>query len=193
MATQQNSSASSAGNSRNISEDDDNNRGTNMFLGVLLTLAGVVVLGTAVFSTILTAAFIGWLALIGGVIQFITSFFQAGHRFRNALLGILYAILGVGIIAYPLSSLAVLTLALAVLLTITGLIRLLAATTSVSPTKGLDIFSGLVTLILGVLIWIGWPASSLYVLGLFLGIDLLVAGIALMVTQSAEDVTLNPI
>ena len=89
--------------------------------------------------------------------------------------GILMLVLGVVFLTNPALSLASLTLLLAVYFVTIGIVRSFQALAMRYDSWGWGLASGVVTLILGILIWAQWPVSSLYIIGLFVGIVLLVA------------------
>jgi uncharacterized membrane protein HdeD (DUF308 family) len=80
------------------------------------------------------------------------------------------------IVANPGAGALVLTLILAVFFMVAGLFRIMAALTMRFPQWGWLLVSGIVTLLLGLLIWRQWPVSGLWVIGLFIGIDMIFCG-----------------
>ena len=162
-----------------------NNWGWALFFGILLASTGVFALGSLAFASTFTTLVLGWLLLIGGIIQFFSMFFVNENRLWSAALGILYGVIGVIIISSPGLSLATLTLFLGIAWTVGGLIRifggLFMSNEETGGGRGWAIAGGIVTFLLGLLVWMGWPQSSLYIVGLFVGIDLLLGGIALSV------------
>ncbi len=147
-------------------------------LGIALILLGIVALGSVLTTSAVSILLLGWLLLIVGIVQFFAGFFVSAHKLSTVLLGVLWAIAGVFIIANPGVSLATLTLVLAVALTIGGLVRLIASFGDEGTNRGWRIFGSLVTLLLGIMVWAGWPESSFYIFGIFIGIDLVIGGIA---------------
>ena len=94
-----------------------------------------------------------------------------------ALLGVLYIVAGFATFENPLLAAAILTLLLACALIASGIMRIILG---FSMKQGMPwiwvVLSGVVTLLLGLIILAHWPVSSLYILGLLLGIDLVFAG-----------------
>ncbi|MBV8662879.1 MAG: DUF308 domain-containing protein, partial [Hyphomicrobiales bacterium] len=96
-----------------------------------------------------------------------------------ALLGVLYIVAGFVTFENPLLAAAVLTLILGAALVASGVMRIILAFSVRRETPWLWVLlSGLITLLLGLVILAHWPLSSLYVLGVFLGVDLVMAGAA---------------
>jgi uncharacterized membrane protein HdeD (DUF308 family) len=152
----------------------------HFILGILLILASLFIFGATFFTSILTVIFLGWFLLIGGLIGIISIFFSPINRFTNALLGVFSTIIGFWIISHPLILLSTLTLLFAVLFTVMGLMQMLASIFSDMENKWIAFLSGLINFILGVLVWSGWPGSTTYVFGIFIGIYFLTAGISLI-------------
>ena len=127
----------------------------------------------------------GWIIALG-VIYVVAGVAEVFHAFQIKtwgrfllwlLLGALYIVAGFLTFENPLLAAALLTLLLAVSLIASGIMRVVLA---FSMKEGMPwiwvVVSGVITLLLGLVILAHWPVSSLYILGLFLGIDLIVAG-----------------
>ncbi len=173
--------ATTTASPQQVSTGGSNNEGSwglHMFLGVLLVIAAFIVWGAAAFTSTLSVLLLGWILLIGGIVEFFSIFFSNQNRLGNALLGILNTIVGFLIITNPEVSLATITLLFAMLLTVGGLTQMLSGAFSDMNNKGWSVFGGLVTFILGVMIWANWPESSLTTFGIFIGIYFFLAGIS---------------
>jgi len=93
------------------------------------------------------------------------------------LLGVLYVVAGISVYVNPLLAASFLTLILGAALVASGLLRIVIAFQMRSGTPwGWVVLSGVITLLLGGIILFHWPASSLFVLGVLLGIDLMFIG-----------------
>jgi uncharacterized membrane protein HdeD (DUF308 family) len=154
-------------------------RGWIIALGTVYVIAGLIALGSIVTATIATVFVVGIMMLIAGVAEVFHAFqIKAWGRFLLwLLLGALYIIAGFLTFENPLLVAAVLTLLLGVSLIASGIMRIVLA---FSMKEGMPwiwvVVSGVITLLLGLIILAHWPVSSLYILGLFLGIDLIFAG-----------------
>jgi uncharacterized membrane protein HdeD (DUF308 family) len=84
--------------------------------------------------------------------------------------------LGVMLLRSPMAGLVVVTLLLASYFVVIGVFRIIAALTVQMPGSGWALVDGVITLILGILVWSQWPASGLWVIGLFIGINLITTG-----------------
>jgi uncharacterized membrane protein HdeD (DUF308 family) len=149
-------------------------------LGVVYVIAGVIALGSVVFATVVSVFVVGIMMLIAGVAEVINAFqIKTWGKFLLwLLLGALYIVAGFLTFDNPLLAAAVLTLLLGVALIASGIMRIVLGFSMRRGTPwGWVVFSGVVTLLLGLIVVAHWPVSSLYVLGVFLGIDLIIAGI----------------
>jgi uncharacterized membrane protein HdeD (DUF308 family) len=149
-------------------------------LGVVVALVGVMAIGSAFVATLSSIVVFGLLLMAGGVVQVVCSFLTRGWSafFVLLLVGIFQIFVGGLLIDHPLGAAAGLTLMLAMAFVAGGVTRLVFSAFNEFSGRGWVALNGLVTLILGIMIWRQWPESSLWVIGLFVGIDLLLSGIA---------------
>ena len=150
-------------------------------LGVVYVIAGFIALGSVVMATVASVLVVGVMMIIAGVAE-VFSAFQVkswGKFLLWVLLGALYIIAGFVTFENPLLAAALLTLVLGASLVASGIMRIILAFSTKQETPWIWIvLSGVITLLLGLLILAHWPVSSLYILGVFLGIDLVMAGAA---------------
>jgi uncharacterized membrane protein HdeD (DUF308 family) len=151
-----------------------------VLLGVVLIVLGVAAMTE--FTVVASALFVlvlGCLLLAAGVAYLVGAFFTRGWGgfFLSLLAGILHLAIGLLILDQPGDALAVITLALAVYFFVDGLFRIVASLTGQFRHWGWMLVNGVITLLLGVLIWRHWPESSLWVIGLFVGINMLISGV----------------
>jgi uncharacterized membrane protein HdeD (DUF308 family) len=150
-------------------------------LGIVYVIAGAVALGSVVLATVSTVLVVGIMMLIGGAAEVVSAFqVKTWGKFLLWLsLGILYVIAGFVTFENPLLAAAFLTLLLGLSLSVSGIMRILLGFSMRQGTPWPWVFlSGVITLLLGVVILAHWPVSSLYTLGLLLGIDLIFAGMS---------------
>lgn len=154
------------------------NWGGFLALGLFLILIGAAAIGFSTFATLFSVILLGGLLIASGVVQIVQSFWARrwSGLFFSLLLGILYLVTGVLCIARPASSALALTLLIAAFCFVGGLFKMINALILRFPYWGWVFFNGLVTFILGVLILSEWPVSGLWVIGLFVGIDILLLG-----------------
>jgi uncharacterized membrane protein HdeD (DUF308 family) len=149
-----------------------------LLLGIALILLGAAAISVPILVSVVAVKFFGILLLVGGVAQIIGSFWEGewSGLMLHLLMGILYAVVGGLLTGNPLEGLAVLTLMLAALLIVGGLFRVIVAMKMQFHVWGWVLLSGIISILLGVLIWADWPAISLVVIGLFLGIEMIFNG-----------------
>lgn len=148
-------------------------------LGILLLVFGGVALANLVVATVASVFFVGTMMLIAGIVQIVHAFSVKswGGLFWWLGSGLLYAVAGLLAFYNPLLASAILTFMLAVALVASGLMRLWIGMKS-RPAKGWGwiVAAGVVTTLAGLVIALGWPVNSLWILGMFLAIDLIFQG-----------------
>ena len=148
-------------------------------LGLVFLIGGIVALGSVVTATAASVLIVGIMMIIAGIAEVISAFqVRTWGKFTVwLLLGALYIVAGLVTFSNPLLAAALLTLLLGASLVASGVMRLILAFSMKDGAHwGWVLLSGLITLLLGFVILSRWPVSSLYVLGVFLGIDLVLAG-----------------
>ena len=163
-------------------------------LGIVLVVLGTIAIGSSVIFTLASMVFLGWLMIIGGVLQTAHAFSckeRAGF-FIDLLSGLLYSVAGFLIVVNPAATAMGLTLMIAILLIFGGIFRIVAAI-AVRFHNGIWlVLHGLVNLLLGTCILQEWPVSGLWVIGLFIGIDMLFSGWSLiMLGFAAKNLSAN--
>jgi len=143
---------------------------------------GMVALGSSVFMTLATMVFVGWLLIVGGVLEaaHACSCKGWGGFFIDLLTGILYVVVGFMVVANPATTAVALTLLIAMFLTFSGIFRIVVAVVVRFQNWGWLLLHGVVNLLLGIAVWRQWPLSGLWVIGLFVGIDMLLNGWSLV-------------
>ncbi|MBV8318858.1 MAG: HdeD family acid-resistance protein [Planctomycetaceae bacterium] len=149
-----------------------------VMLGIALVVLGAIALGSVVIASLATAVAIGMLIFLGGVAETLGAFWCRGWSgfFFHLLSGVLSIVIGVIFLRAPVGALLALTLLVASFLMVGGIFKIVAAVSYRFAAWGWPLVSGIVDLILGVLIWQEWPASALWVIGLFVGINLVFRG-----------------
>ena len=147
-------------------------------LGILLIIAGACAIAVPHVMTQTAILVLGFLLVGGGVVQIVNAFVARSWRgfFVHLLAGMLHLLVGGLLIEHPLRAAEGLTLILAVAFLIGGAIRIVVTLLDRFPGWGWVMLNGAVTLFLGISIWRQWPESSTWVIGLFVGIDLLFNG-----------------
>ena len=162
--------------------------------GVILAALGLLAIGAPFLATVVVVKLAGWLFLIGGVVGLASLFTGRGvpGSFWSFLSAIVSIIVGVYILYRPLSGMLSLTLVLAAFFFAQGVTQIFASLSHrrVLKSWGWVLLSGIVDLILGGIILSGWPETSAWVIGILVGVNLFMFGIALIMTAFAsKDVT----
>jgi uncharacterized membrane protein HdeD (DUF308 family) len=156
-------------------------------LGVALVILGVVCILGEIETTLITVIVLGWFLLISGVIALVHAFRTRTWTgfFLYLLSAVLRVVTGYLLIRYPLIGALTLTLLLATLFIVGGVFRAVGAASLRFPQWGWTAVSGIIGIVLGVMLLSQLPASSLWFLGLAVGIDLVFEGSALMALGAA--------
>jgi len=157
------------------------------WLGIALIALGVAaVLAPAVAGSALVIV-IGFIMLIAGIVPIVREL-KAEASMEKAIgltLGIITALAGIAVIGHPLFGLAFLTLLLVIYFVAEGVSKIVASF-RYKPVSGWKwlLASGVLSLLLGLLIWRQWPVSGLWAVGVLVGVNLLGTGLALVTLAS---------
>lgn len=167
----------------------------------LILGCGVVLLGSlaVIFSfvaTLATVAMFGTFLLLGGVMHLVNAITGRGWRgfFIHLLVGVLYTVVGMLMLNHPIGAAAGLTLMMAASFLASGILRIVVSVLERFHGWPLVLVNGFISLFLGIFIWRHFPESALWVIGLFVGIDLIFSGWAWIVLALAvrEPARLSP-
>jgi len=148
-------------------------------IGIAMSLCGLLALGNTYAATFAVVTFAGAMMIVSGAIEIFHGFNMKtwGRFFLWILIGLLYVAAGVITLMAPPRVAVLLTLFVGAAFVASGLVRIVLAFQMREGTPWIwAALSGVVTMLLGVMILVQWPYSGLFVLGLFLGVDLLFAG-----------------
>jgi uncharacterized membrane protein HdeD (DUF308 family) len=168
-------------------ESDGNLRGWVIFAGIasmVLGIAAIIYDGT---STLASVIVFGWLLMFAGFMQ-VGSAFQMRYWsgfFLYLLDGIIRATVGTLLVLYPGRGAQALTLVLSFYFIAGGLFKTFGSIVLQFPSWGWSVASGLVSVALGVMLAMQWPASSTWFIGFAVGLDLILYGWALLMFASA--------
>jgi uncharacterized membrane protein HdeD (DUF308 family) len=150
-------------------------------MGILLVVLGTAGIFLPGVMSLTTAIFVGWLLLIGGIIWAIHTYQYSPKNFMGWLKPALLIIVGGLLLFYPVNGVAAVGLLLAVYLLLDAM-HSFGLARAIHPAKGWGwmAFNGVISLLLASLFLIGWPATSMWLVGLYVGISLLFDGWALV-------------
>jgi uncharacterized membrane protein HdeD (DUF308 family) len=153
-------------------------RGWAIAAGILLILVGLEALASPYFAALFVALWVAWGLLFGGVAELISAYGSAENRVWKVLLGVLYVAVGVYMLMNPGAGLLAVVLVLAWLFLLQGVISIFGAL-QLRPLPGWGwwLFDGIVTLLLALLIFSGWPGNSVRIIAIIVGISLLISGV----------------
>ena len=163
-------------------EEDGNSWGWLLALGILLMLLGAICIIGDVTATFATVLVFGWLLLISGIIALVHAFRTRNWSgfFLNLLSALFRGFTGYLLIRYPLAGAGSLTLILASFFVVSGMFRAIAAGMMKFPRWGWAVFSGVVSVALGVILLAQMPLSSIWFIGFAIGVDLIFDGASLV-------------
>jgi uncharacterized membrane protein HdeD (DUF308 family) len=151
-----------------------------MTLGIIFIILGAIGLGMDLFLTIASVLAFGVLLLIGGLSQLVHAvmYCKGWHGIlTHAVNALLYLVVGAVIVNDPLVASALLTLIIGISLIMIGILR---AVTALQNRGALAwqwaLFSGVLSILIGFMIMAHWPASGLWAIGLFVALELIIAG-----------------
>jgi uncharacterized membrane protein HdeD (DUF308 family) len=146
--------------------------------GIVLIILGLIAIGSSVLTTLISVLLLGWVLIFSGVFDIIHGLTRRRWHgfFLNLSAGLLYAVVGFLMVSNPALAAATLTLLIAMLLVVAGTFRLIIGFSLPFDHRGWLILNGVIAILLGLSIWRSWPISGLWVIGLFIGINLIVDG-----------------
>jgi uncharacterized membrane protein HdeD (DUF308 family) len=148
--------------------------------GVLLIVFGVLAIGSPLLAAVAVSAVIAWLIILAGVVHLILAFHvhRAGSMIWKLLVGLAYLFFGVYLLMHPVLGVASLTLVLASLFLIEGILAIMMFFQMRSMRgSGWMLGDGIITLLLGLLIYLQWPSSSMWAIGTLVGVTITISGV----------------
>ena len=155
------------------------NWGWLLALGIVFVILGFIGLGMTFAVTMASVLMFGVLLLVGAGAQFVDAAKCKGWKgiVMHVLIAFLYLIAGIGAIVDPLGASAILTLMLAGALIFIGLARVIMAFQMKGARNWFwPLLAGIISIILGGIIMANWPVSGLWIIGLFVSIELIMNG-----------------
>jgi len=161
--------------------------------GVSLLCLGMVAVASPLLAAVAVNVLVAWLILLAGVVHLVVAFHarEAGSVIWRLLVGLAYLCFGVYLIARPAVGVASLTLLLASLFLVEGIFNIVLFFRAPSILRSSWIlFDGIVTLLLGLMIYMQWPSSSAWAIGTLVGVSLIFSGVTrIMVSLAVRKAT----
>jgi uncharacterized membrane protein HdeD (DUF308 family) len=149
-----------------------------LILGILLMVSGIIALVYPLASSVAAVVVLGMSLLISGVATIVTAFWAGkwSALLLQLLIGIFYAVVGFIIMDTPLASTVSLTLVIAIMFIVIGIMRSVAALVVRFPQWGWSLLSGALTMLVGLVIYKNLPQTAMWAIGTVVGIQLLSDG-----------------
>jgi uncharacterized membrane protein HdeD (DUF308 family) len=148
--------------------------------GILLIVFGVLAIGSPFLAAVAVSAVIAWLIILAGVVHLVLAFHvhRAGNMIWKLLVGLAYLFFGIYLLMHPVLGVASLTLVLAWLFLIEGILDIILFFQMRSMRgSGWMLGDGIITLLLGLLIYRQWPSSSIWAIGTLVGVSMIISGV----------------
>ncbi len=149
--------------------------------GVLLIVFGAVAISSPLLAAVAINALVAWLIVLAGAVHLMLAFrvHEAASVLWKLLVGIAYVCFGAYLIVHPAVGVASLTLLLAALFLIEGILDIVLYV-KMRPIHGSSwvLIDGIVTLLLGLMIYMQWPSSSAWAIGTLVGVSMIFSGVA---------------
>jgi len=161
--------------------------------GVLLIVFGMVAIGSPLLAAVAVNVLIAWLIVLAGVVHIMLAFraHGAGSTIWKLLVGLTYVFFGAYLILHPLLGVASLTLVLASLFLIEGVLNIILffKMRSMGGSSWV-LIDGIITLLLGLMIYMQWPSSSAWAIGVLVGVSMIISGVTrVMLSLAVRKVT----
>jgi uncharacterized membrane protein HdeD (DUF308 family) len=149
-----------------------------LVLGIIMVVLGTIAFFIMPAATLGTVLVLGWLLVFSGIMETIQAFRErkSGGLFFHLIGGVLGILVGLLVVTHPVAGALAWTLLFSSFFTVIGIFRLVAAIRLKFPNWGWAVFDGIVTTGLGLLLWLEWPWSGLWFLGLAVGVSLILRG-----------------
>jgi len=148
--------------------------------GVLLIVFGMLAVGSPFLAAVAVNVVIAWLIVLAGVVHLTLAFsaHSAGSVIWKLLVGLAYLFFGGYLIMHPVLAVASLTLVLASLFLIEGVLDIVLFF-KMRSLQGSNwvLIDGIVTLLLGLMIYMQWPTSSAWAIGTLVGVSMIISGL----------------
>jgi uncharacterized membrane protein HdeD (DUF308 family) len=148
--------------------------------GVLLILLGLMAIAFPLAATVAANAVIAWLIVLAGLVHLVLAFHAhgAGSILWRVLVGLAYLGFGIYLILHPIVGIVTFTLLLATLFFIEGIFNIILFFQMRSSGGSVwFLLDGIITLLLGLFIYIHWPSSSVWAIGTLVGVSMITSGI----------------
>ena len=171
-------------------ETDELKSGWISTIAVLMIVLGFVAIAFPFFATVASTLLFGWIFIFAGIAQIVYAFQSrgAGQVVWKLILGLLYLLSGIFVLANPLAGVLAFTLVLGITIFVQGIIQVSLAfqMRRNSHNWGWMLVSGIIGIIFGIFVWSNFPFSAAWLIGIFIGTNLLFDGIWMFTLHSGR-------
>ncbi len=160
------------------------NAGLTVVSGIILLIAGTLAILSPFVAGVSITMLVGAMLAVSGIGQCFLAFKTGafGRGLMVFVVGVLMTITGFYMMNQPIAGLATLTIILMSYLLATGALEIIVAF-QLKPADGwgLELFNGIVTLLLGIMLWRQFPLSGAWAIGILFGIKMIFSGLAFVI------------
>ncbi len=152
-------------------------------IGILWVILGILAFLAPFAASVAFTLLLGGLFTIGGIAQTIQAFTSRGWRGQalHVASGLLSLALGIVLLIFPMSGVLSLTLVLSAFFIVIGAMRAVFALQHRGTRRwGWMLFSSILAIVVGGLIWFQWPSSALWAIGVLVAVELIFSGWAMI-------------
>jgi uncharacterized membrane protein HdeD (DUF308 family) len=164
--------------------------GWSIFVSIIMIVAGLLAIALPLEAGIAINIFVAWMLVFAAIAHFVFAWYtrRTGSVLLKVLLGVLYLAVAIYLLDHPTRGLATLTLALAFYLLIEGIAEtILYFQHRAANGASWFLFNGIVTIILGGMLWATWPSNTEWAIGTLVGISIFFSGVSrLMISLAAR-------
>jgi uncharacterized membrane protein HdeD (DUF308 family) len=156
-------------------------------LGVICIILGILAMMAPTLTGLSIAMALGVLIIAGGILRIIWAFRaeSLGRGLLRFAVGGLTLLCGIALIAHPLFAAGLLTIVLAAYFILDGISEIAAGIQRQGAGSGWLLFGGIISLLLGIMIWAQYPLSGAWAMGILVGIKLFLIGVIMLTAGSA--------
>jgi uncharacterized membrane protein HdeD (DUF308 family) len=159
-------------------------------IAVLMIVLGIIAIAFPFFAAVTSTFVFGWIFIFAGIGQIVYALKSrgAGQVTWKLILGLLYLLAGILVVANPLEGVLAFTLVLGITIFMQGMIQVSIAfqMRRTSPNWGWMFVSGITGIIFGIFVWSNFPFSAAWVIGILIGTNLLFDGVWMLTLHSGQ-------